>query len=308
MRIVFMGTPEVAAFSLERLLQGPDPVIGVVTQPDRPSGRGQKTVPTPVRKVAEGHDIPVLAPEKIRDPSFLDVLKKWAPDLIVVVAYGRILPRHILELAPHGCLNVHYSLLPKYRGAAPVAWAIINGEKQSGVTTMRLVEKMDTGPIFLQRAIPLAEDETRVSLQGKLAPLGAELLVETIAGLKTGKMTPKDQNESEVSYAPILKKEDGLVDWKLTAAAIERRVRGLAPWPSAFTYLAGNLLKIHRARVVETATEAAPGEVVTADKEGLWIATGNGVLSLEQVQLENKKRMTAGEFLNGARVEKGTRL
>jgi methionyl-tRNA formyltransferase len=203
---------------------------------------------------------------------------------------------------------VHYSLLPKYRGAAPVAWAIIDGEKQSGVTTMRLVEKMDAGPIFLQRAISLAEDETGISLQAKLAPLGAELLVETIAGLKDGKITPKDQNESEVSYAPLLKKEDGFIDWKLPAAAIERRVRGLAPWPSAFTYLADNLLKIHRARVIEMATEAAPGEVVKADKEGLWIATGNGVLSLEQVQLENKKRMTSGEFLNGTRVEKGARL
>ena len=308
MRIVFMGTPEVAAFSLERLLQGQETVIGAVTQPDRPSGRGQKTVPSPVRKVGESHGVPVLAPEKIRDPSFLDVLKKWAPDLIVVVAYGRILPRQILELAPHGCLNVHYSLLPKYRGAAPVAWTIIDGEKQSGVTTMHLVEKMDAGPIFLQRAIPLAEDETGISLQAKLAPLGAELLVETIAGLKAGKITPKDQNESGVSYAPLLKKEDGFIDWKLPAAALERRVRGLAPWPSAFTYLAGNLLKIHRARVIEMATEAAPGEVMKADKEGLWIATGNGVLSLEQVQLENKKRMTAGEFLNGTRVEKGARL
>jgi methionyl-tRNA formyltransferase len=308
MRIIFMGTPEVAAFSLDRLLQGPHPVVGVVTQPDRPSGRGQKAIPTPVRAVAESHNLPVLAPEKMRDPAFLEVMKKWGPELIVVVAYGRILPRQILELPPHGCLNVHYSLLPKYRGAAPVAWAIINGEKQSGATTMRLVEKMDAGPIFLQRAIALAEDETRTSLQAKLAPLGAELLLETIAGLKGGKLTSKDQNDVEASYAPILKREDGLVDWKLSAAALERRVRGLAPWPSAFTYLEGNLLKVHRARVVDTATEAAPGEVVKADKEGLWIATGEGMLSLEEVQLENKKRMMAGEFLNGTRVEKGARL
>jgi len=308
MRIVFMGTPEVAAFSLERLLEGPESAIGVVTQPDRPSGRGQRTIPSPVRKLAQRHNVPVLAPEKMRDPSFLDEFKKWAPDLIVVVAYGRILPRPILELAPHGCLNVHYSLLPKYRGAAPVAWAIINGEKQSGVTTMRLVEKMDAGPIFIQRALPIAEDETRISLQAKLAPLGAELLRETIAGLKTGKLMPRDQNESEASYAPILKREDGLIDWKLTAAALERRVRGLAPWPSAFTYIAGSFLKIHRARVVERGIEAAPGEVVKADKDGLWVAAGEGALSLEEVQLENKKRMTAAEFLNGTRVEKGARL
>jgi len=308
MRIVFMGTPEVAAFTLERLLSASDPVIGVVTQPDRPAGRGQKTTPSPVRKIAESQNVPVIAPEKIRDASFLDLLKKWAPDLIVVVAYGRILPSQILELAPHGCLNVHYSLLPKYRGAAPVAWAIINGEKQSGVTTMRLIDKMDAGPIYLQRALPLAEDETRTSLQAKLAPLGAELLLETIAGLKAGKVTPKEQNESEASYAPMLKKEAGLIDWKLPAAAIERRVRGLEPWPSAFTYLSGSMLKIHSAKAIETVVEAVPGEVVKADKEGFWVATGDGVLSLEEIQLENKRTMTAERFLHGTRIEKGARL
>lgn len=308
MRIVFMGTPEVAAFSLERLFEAPEPVVGVVTQPDRPAGRGKKMIPSPVRKVAESHDLPVMAPEKIRDPSFFDVLSKWAPDLIVVVAFGRILPRQILELAPHGCLNVHYSLLPKYRGAAPVPWAIIGGEEKSGVTTMRLVEKMDAGPIFLQREISIAPNDTTASLQAKLAPVGAELLVETITGLKAGNLTPKAQDESKVTYAPVLKKEDGLIDWNLPAVSIERRVRGFNPWPSAYTYLAGNLLKIHRARVIEMAEKAAPGEVLKADKEGLWIATGAGALSFEEVQLENRKKMTAREFLNGTRVEKGARL
>lgn len=308
MRIVFMGTPEVAAFSLERLFEAPEPVVGVVTQPDRPAGRGRKTILSPVRRVAEIRGVPTLAPEKIRDPSFFDVLSKWTPDLIVVVAYGRILPRQILELAPHGCLNVHYSLLPKYRGAAPVPWAIIGGEEKSGVTTMRLVEKMDAGPIFLQREISVAPNDTTASLQAKLAPVGAELLVETIAGLKAGNLTPQAQDESKVTYAPVLKKEDGLIDWNLPAVSIERRVRGFNPWPSAYTYLAGNLLKIHRARVIEMAEKAAPGEVLKADKEGLWIATGAGALSLEEVQLENRKKMTAREFLNGTRVEKGARL
>ena len=308
MRIVFMGTPEVAAFSLERLFEAPEPVVGVVTQPDRPAGRGRKTILSPVRRAAEIHGVPTLAPEKIRDPSFFDVLSKWAPDLIVVVAYGRILPRQILELAPHGCLNVHYSLLPKYRGAAPVPWAIIGGEEKSGVTTMRLVEKMDAGPIFLQREISVAPNDTTASLQAKLAPVGAELLVETIAGLKAGNLTPQAQDESKVTYAPVLKKEDGLIDWNLPAVSIERRVRGFNPWPSAYTYLAGNLLKIHRARVIEMAEKAAPGEVLKADKEGLWIVTGAGALSLEEVQLENRKKMTAREFLNGTRVEKGACL
>ena len=308
MRIVFMGTPEVAAFSLQRLFKAPEPVVGVVTQPDRPAGRGRKTILSPVRRAAEIHGVPTLAPEKIRDPSFFDVLSKWAPDLIVVVAYGRILPRQILELAPHGCLNVHYSLLPKYRGAAPVPWAIIGGEEKSGVTTMRLVEKMDAGPIFLQRENSVAPNDTTASLQAKLAPVGAELLVETIAGLKAGNLTPQAQDESKVTYAPVLKKENGLIDWNLPAVSIERRVRGFNPWPSAYTYLAGNLLKIHRARVIEMAEKAAPGEVLKADKEGLWIATGDGALSLEEVQLENRKKMTAREFLNGTRVEKGARL
>jgi methionyl-tRNA formyltransferase len=308
MRIVFMGTPEVAAFSLERLFEAPELVVGVVTQPDRPAGRGRKTILSPVRRAAEIHGVPALAPEKIRDPSFFDVLSKWAPDLIVVVAYGRILPRQILDLAPHGCLNVHYSLLPKYRGAAPVPWAIIGGEEKSGVTTMRLVEKMDAGPIFLQREISIAPNDTTASLQAKLAPVGAELLVKTIAGLKAGNLTPQAQDESKVTYAPVLKKEDGLIDWNLPAVSIERRVRGFNPWPSAYTYLAGNLLKIHRARVIDRAEKAAPGEVLKADKEGLWVAAGAGALSLEEVQLENRKKMTAREFLNGTRVEKGARL
>jgi len=308
MRIVFMGTPEVAAVSLARLLEGSDPVVGVVTQPDRAAGRGQTVMPSPVRNVAERQGIAVLTPEKMRDAAFLSILNHWAPQLIVVVAYGRILPRQILELPPLGCLNVHYSLLPAYRGAAPVAWAIINGEEKSGVTTMQLVEKMDAGPIFLQREIPLASDETTGSLQTKLAPLGAALLMETIAKLKAGSLTPRAQNEREATYAPMLKKEDGLIDWRLAAVAIERRVRGLSPWPSAYTQLDGKLLKIHRATVITGETRATPGEVVRADRAALWIATGEAVLSLDEVQLENKKRLPAADFLRGAKVEKGGRL
>ena len=308
MRIVFMGTPEVAAVSLERLLTGSDPVVGVVTQPDRAAGRGQTVIPSPVRKVAEREDIAVLTPEKMRDPAFLSVLNQWAPQLIVVVAYGRILPRQILDLPPLGCLNVHYSLLPKYRGAAPVAWAIVNGEEKSGVTTMQLIEKMDAGPIFLQREIPLAADESAGSLQAKLAPVGAALLMETIAQLKGGSLMPRAQNEAAATYAPMLKKEDGLIDWRLPAAAIERRVRGLSPWPSAYTQLDGKFLKIHRATVITGETGAAPGEVVRADKARLWIATGEATLSLDEIQLENKKRLPAAEFLRGAKIEKGSRL
>jgi methionyl-tRNA formyltransferase len=306
--IVFMGTPETAAFTLDYLLHGPDPVVGVVTQPDRPAGRGQKPVSSPVRKLAESRRIAVIAPEKMRDSTFETTLKSWQPQLIVVVAYGRILPTAILEVAPHGCMNVHYSLLPKYRGAAPVAWTIINGEEKSGVTTMKLVEKMDAGPIYLQAEVPLAPDETTASLQARLTPIGARLLLETIQKMKDGSLVSKMQHETEVSFAPIIKKEDGLIDWSQAAATIERRIRGFNPWPSAYTKLHGKLLKIHRGKVVSTTATGSPGEVIRADRDGFWVATGSDVLSLEEVQLENKKRLPAGEFLKGARIKTGDRL
>jgi methionyl-tRNA formyltransferase len=250
----------------------------------------------------------VVAPEKIRSPEFLHTLESWAPQLIVVVAFGRILPRSVLELPPQGCLNVHYSLLPKYRGAAPVAWAILNGENKSGVTTMRLVEKMDAGPIFLQEEVSLAPHETQASLEARLTPVGARLLLETIRRLKEASIAPKAQREEEATYAPMLKKEDGLIDWRQPAEVIERRVRALHPWPSAYTYLRGELLKIYRAAVIEAGEKGPPGELVRADKGGLWVATGRGVLSVEEVQLENRKRLTFAEFLKGTRIEKGERL
>lgn len=304
-RIVFMGTPQIAAATLERLLQGPDPIVGVVTQPDRPAGRGQHTQPSPVRKLAESRAIPVVAPEKIRTAEFAEALTKWQPDIIVVVAYGRILPNNILELAPHGCLNVHYSLLPKYRGAAPAAWTIINGETHGGVSTMRLAEKMDAGAIYLQDAIPLAADETTGSLQAKLTPIGASLLLETLRRLKEGSLHPRQQDESLATLAPILTKEDGRIDWKQPAAAIERRVRGLDPWPGAFTQAAGKLLKVHRAELVSDQTAKTPGEVLRADSGGFWVSTGSGVLALTEVQLENKKRLPGTEFVKGARITAG---
>ena len=306
--IVFMGTPETSASTLEYLLRGPDPVIGVVTQPDRPSGRGQKTAPSPVRKIAQGRGLPVLAPGKIRDPGFLETLKSWRPELMVVVAYGRILPAAILELAPQGCINVHYSLLPKYRGAAPAAWTILNGDEKGGVTTMKLVEKMDAGPIYLQEEVTLAPDETTGSLQAKLTPVGARLLLDTIRRLKDGSLLPQPQNATNVTYAPMIKKEDGLIDWKQAAVAIERRVRGLSPWPGTYTHIGGKLLKIHRAKVVAAETSGNPGEILRADSGGLWVATSCGVLGLEEVQLENRKRLPGAEFLRGTRVKTGDRL
>ena len=306
--IVFMGTPEIAAVTLKELLQGPDPVVGVVTQPDRPAGRGQKTISSPVRGVAESHGVPVIAPEKIRDPGFLATLNDWNPQIIVVVAFGRILPATILDLAPHGCLNVHYSLLPKYRGAAPAAWTIINGEEKGGVTTMRLEQKMDAGPIYLQEETAVPPDETTASLQDKLTPVGARLLLETIRRLKDGTLAPQTQDEAKATFAPMIKKEDGLIDWSRSAAEIECRVRGFTPWPSAYTHLRGKLMKVHRAKVIATTERGNPGEIIRADGNGFWVATGSGALSLEEVQLENRKRLLGVEFLKGTRIGKGERL
>ena len=306
--IVFMGTPQIAAATLEQLVQGPDPVVGVVTQPDRPSGRGRQTTPSPVRQFAQSRGLPVMAPEKIRTPEFLQTLKNWNPEIIVVVAYGRILPKTILELAPHGCVNVHYSLLPKYRGAAPAAWTIINGETEGGVTTMKLVEKMDAGGLYLQEKIPLTPDETTGSLQAKLTPIGARLLLETLRKLKEGSLTPTQQDESRATLAPILKKTDGLIAWSQTAIEIERRVRGLHPWPGSFTHVTEKLLKVHRAKIISTELKGNPGEIVRADTGGFWVATGSGVIGLEEVQIENKKRLAGVEFIRGARIKAGDRL
>jgi len=303
-----MGTPQVAAVTLEQLLRGLDAVVGVVTQPDRPAGRGQKTISSPVRKVAERYAIPVAAPEKIRDPELLKTLENWHPEIIVVVAYGRILPKAILDLAPRGCLNVHYSLLPKYRGAAPAAWTIINGEAEAGVTTMKLVEKMDAGPIYLQQGTAVAPEETTGSLQAKLTPIGARLLLETLRQLKEGRLTPREQDETAATFAPILKKEDGLIDWNQPAVQIERRVRGLNPWPGAYTHVAGKLLKVHRAKVIPADKKASPGEVARADAGGFWIASGSDLLGLEEIQLAGKKKIPGIEFIKGARIKAGDRL
>jgi methionyl-tRNA formyltransferase len=306
--IVFMGTPQIAAVTLEQLIQSPDTVAGVVTQPDRPAGRGQKSIPSPVRRVAESHGIPVVAPEKIRAPEFLKTLMGWKPEIFVVVAYGRMLPKTILDLAPYGCLNVHYSLLPKYRGAAPAAWTIINGESTTGVTTMKLVEKMDAGPIYLQEATEVASGETTGSLQAKLTPIGARLLRETLRRLQEGLLMPQEQDESAATFAPILKKEDGLIQWDQPAMMIERRVRGFEPWPGTYSHIGEKLLKIHRVNVVAADTKGSPGEVMRADAGGLWVATSSGFLGLEEVQLENRKRLSGVEFLRGARIKPGDRL
>ena len=307
MRIVFFGTPDFAVPSLHVLLAGDDQVVGVVCQPDRPAGRGQQLSAPPVKVVAVQAGVPVLQPDKVRTPEFLDALRQWAPDLIVVAAYGRILPKPVLDLPPHGCINVHASLLPKYRGAAPIQWAMLRGEVETGVTIMQLNEGMDTGDIRLQRATPIAADETYGALQARLAVLGAEALREALARLKAGTLPRLPQRDADMTLAPMLSKEDGRIDWSQAAADIARRVRALHPWPSAFTVLDGKLLKIHRAHPTAPAAVAEPGTVVTLD-DGIAVATGTGTLVLDEVQLEGRKRLSAAEFARGGQVRIGSRL
>jgi methionyl-tRNA formyltransferase len=264
----------------------------------------------PVKVLAEAHHVPVFQPTQLRVPGVLEHLQAWQPDLIVVAAYGRILPTTILTLPPLGCINVHASLLPKYRGAGPIQWAIANGEIETGITIMQISEQMDTGDIFLQKALPIAANDTGGSLHDKLARLGAEALREAIGLLKVGQLTARQQNEAEVTYAPLIKKEDGRIDWSLNAVIIERRVRAFNPWPSAYTTLNGKLLKIFAAHVepAPRSFQAAPGTIVEVTPVSVSVATGNSVLTLLEVQLEGKKRLSAEEFLRGHHIQSGVML
>jgi methionyl-tRNA formyltransferase len=309
MRIVFMGTPEFAVPSLEALLRSDDPIVGVVTQPDRPKGRGQALTPSPIKTLALRHGLPLLQPLKMKAPAFLDALRAWQPELIVVAAFGRILPKIILDLPPKGCINVHGSLLPKYRGAAPIQWAIIKGERETGVTTMLMDEGMDTGAILLQERIAIEPDDTAGSLSPKLAALGGRLLIETVARWKAGSLTPRAQDNSQATLAPILKKEDGLLDWALPAQAIADRVRGLSPWPGAYTYATGERLALWHVRLTDQASEVIPpGTVVTAGKGELLVATGDRLMAVTEVQPANGRRMPVGQYLAGHPLRPGLRL
>ncbi|MCP9450439.1 MAG: methionyl-tRNA formyltransferase [Nitrospira sp.] len=308
MRIVFMGTPEFAVPSLEALLQSDDQVVGVVTQPDRPKGRGQTLVAPPVKVVAEQASIPVVQPLKIRTPDFLETLAGWKPDLIAVAAFGRILHAPILNLPPLGCINVHGSLLPKYRGAAPIQWALINGETETGITTMLMDEGMDTGPMLLQARLPILPDDTAGTLAPRLARLGGPLLVQTIAGLKAGTITPIPQDHSQATMAPLLKKEDGAIDWAMSATALVNRIRGLSPWPGAYTFHGTERWTIWKAVAAPEPASSRPGTVQAVTKQSIRVATGEGTLELLEIQTANSKRMSVGHYLAGHRVSAGERL
>lgn len=310
MKIIFMGTPDFSVGTLEALIEAGHEVVLAVTQPDKPKGRGGKMQFSPVKDAALVHGIPVFQPKRVREPDCIGELRKYDADVIVVVAFGQILPKEILEMTPYGCINVHASLLPKYRGAAPIQWAVINGEEVSGVTTMQMDEGLDTGDMLLKTEIVLSEKETGESLHDKLAAAGAKLCVETLKRLEEGNLTPEKQGESPTEYAKMLTKDLGKIDWNISAASIERLVRGLNSWPSAYTDWNGKTLKIWEADVCPQARQEVrkPGTVVNVEKNSFSVQTGDGVLKVLALQIPGKKKMDTGAFLRGYRMEEGTVL
>lgn len=310
MRIVYMGTPDFAVPPLAALAGNGYEVVAVVTQPDKPKGRGKTLLPPPVKEEAMKHDIPVYQPLKVRDPEFVETLSKLEPDMIVVAAFGQIIPKTILDMPKYGCLNIHASLLPKYRGAAPIQQAVIDGEKESGVTLMKMGEGLDTGDMIAQAVVPLAEDETGGSLFDKLSEVGASLLVETIPSIVDGTAVyTKQPEESPTPYAAMISKKMGLMDFSKSAEELERLVRGLNPWPSAYTFLNGKTLKVWKCAVENTkGEETVPGTIIGVDKSGIHVACGKDALILKEVQLEGKKRMETDAFLRGYQVTEGTML
>ena len=302
-----MGSGSFAVPSLTALLDAGHEVAAVVTQPDKEKGRGRTVTAPPVKPVAQARGLPVLQPRRVKEPDAQDALRALAPDVQVVVAYGQILPTSVIGIPRLGTVNVHGSLLPRYRGAAPVQWAIVRGERETGVTTMLIDAGLDTGPTLLARTEPIRDDDTADVLEARLSALGAAVLLETLAGLEAGTLAAVPQDHGRATHAPIIRKEDGVIDWTAPAAEIERRVRGFHPWPGAGTTLAGRGLRVLRARVAEGGGD--PGTVVAVDREGIHVACGAATrLVLVDVQPESKRAMTASAFALGARLAPGARL
>ncbi|MEP7284641.1 MAG: methionyl-tRNA formyltransferase [Chloroflexota bacterium] len=298
-RIVFMGTPDFAVPALRALLDSADfEVVGVVTQPDRPAGRGKTIQSSPVKQIALSANVPIVQPEKLRDPGAIEQLQAWQPDVIVVAAFGQILRRNVLELPPHGCINVHASLLPRWRGAAPIQAAIRAGDAQTGITIMQMEAGLDTGPMLKQRAIPILSTDTGQTLHNKLSTLGGPLLIETLGLFLRGEIASQPQDESLQTYAPMLKKEDGAIDWTLPAEAIDRQVRAYNPWPGAYTHWNGQVLKILSGKLISGLT-AAPGQVMRPAEGIIAVGTGGGLYTPTLVQLAGKPPVAISDFING---------
>lgn len=308
LRLAFFGTPEAAVPSLERLAGASHDIALVVTQPDRPKGRGYEPAPSPVKQAALARGLAVLEPLKIRQPEFIDTLRGLSLEAMVVVAYGKIIPQAIIDIPPLGIVNVHFSLLPAYRGAAPVEWAVANGETRTGVTTMRIDAGLDTGDILLQRETGIGPEETAAELTRRLALMGADLLVETLDGLRAGTLTPRPQDHARATYAPMLTKEDGRIDWSWPAAKIHNRVRGFQPWPGAYCLFRGRLLHLWRTRPATESVSGPPGTLHPARRRLLVACGGDTALELIELQLEGRKRLSVEAFLAGQRVVERERL
>lgn len=318
MKIVYMGTPDFAVPSLKALLEAGHQVVGVVTQPDRPKGRGQKLTPPPVKAAAAEVGLEVFQPDKIKTAGFGEVLKKLAPDLIVVVAFGQLLSEDILQLPQHGCINVHASLLPKYRGAAPIHWAVINGEPAAGVTIMQMDRGLDTGDMIAGESLRIEADDTTGTIHDKLAFLGARLLVQAVADIASGTAARMPQDHGEATYAPLLTKEIERIDWGKSSMEIFNLIRGLNPWPGAYTMIGDKILKIWASRActidcipgpIPELADYPPGQVLGNIPEvGFAVATGNGCLAVTEVQLQGSKKMKADEFVRGHQLVKGIML
>jgi methionyl-tRNA formyltransferase len=309
LRIAFFGTPQFAVPTLQRLLASHHPVVGVVTQPDRPRGRGQKVTDAPIKALALQHDLPVFQPQRLREPEVLDTIRAWQPDLGVVAAYGKIIPEVLIDLPRLGMINVHASLLPKYRGAAPVHRAVIDGEAETGVTIMRLVRELDAGNMMARVKRPIGPDETSDVVERDLAELGATLLLDVVDRMAEGSVDEERQDFMLATYAPRLTKEEGLIDWTLPASYIHNRVRGLYPWPHAYTYLDGHRVILLKTRVEDEPTSEPPGTIVAVTRDAIHVATGHEWrLAIERLQPEGRRPMTAREFLAGHPVQAGARL
>lgn len=308
MKIVFMGTPDFAVEALKAIIQAGHEVMCVVTQPDKPKGRGKEMQFTPVKQCALEHQIPVLQPVKVREAESVEALRALGADIFVVAAFGQILPKELLTMPKYGCVNIHASLLPKYRGAAPIQWAVINGEKESGVTIQQMGEGVDTGDILLKRAVALDNKETGESLYDKLSRLGAELIVEVLPEIEAGKVIPEKQEEALSTHVGKITKAMGLIDWNKSAEELERLVRGLNSWPSAYTFFRGKTLKIWETEVLGEKESGEAGSIAAVTKTSVIVNTGAGKLALTNVQLEGKKRMEVKDFLLGYKVEAGEKL
>lgn len=321
MKVIFMGTPEFSVGALDAIVEAGHQVALVVTQPDKPKGRGKEMQITPVKACARKHDIPVFQPVKIKEEKAVETLREYNADIFVVAAFGQILSEEILQMPKFGCINIHASLLPKYRGSGPIQKVILDGEKETGITIMKMDKGIDTGDMLLQSVVPIDEKETGDSLHDKLAVTGAELVVEALGKIESGDITPVKQNDADSCYAGMLRKSMGEIDWSKEAVQIERMVRGLNSWPSAYTFYNGKVLKIWESEVAleetssrnaasetETSDEAVPGMVTAVEKDAIYVLTGKNTLKITQVQLEGKKRMAVKEFLLGCKVKVGELL